>query len=140
MQSYDAILIDAGTGNLHSVHNALLQLGFQVRVSNHANDLRQPGRVVLPGVGAFGHFMQGLRDHELVEPLREVAQRGDPLLGICVGMQALFELSEEMGQHAGLNLLLGKVATLSPSSQTGKSPTRAGISSGLAKVLPCSTG
>jgi glutamine amidotransferase len=109
MDPYDAVLIDAGTGNLHSVHNALLQLGFRVRVSDSAEDLRRPGRVVLPGVGAFGHFMQGLRDRVLVEPLREVAQRGDPLLGICVGMQALFDFSEEMGEHAGLGLLPGRV-------------------------------
>lgn len=109
MTGYDAILIDAGTGNLHSVHNALLKLGFNIKVSNSPQDLQQPGRVILPGVGAFGSFMQGLRQHELVEPLQAVYRRGDPLFGICVGMQALFTLSEEHGQHVGLGLLGGKV-------------------------------
>ncbi|MBE0698777.1 MAG: imidazole glycerol phosphate synthase subunit HisH [Anaerolineaceae bacterium] len=109
METYDALLIDAGTGNLHSVHNALLQLGFQVRVSCNPEDLNRPGRVVLPGVGAFGSFMQGLRERKLVEPLQNAVRRGDAMLGICVGMQALFELSEEMGENAGLGLLTGKV-------------------------------
>ncbi len=109
MTGYDAILIDAGTGNLHSVHNALLKLGFTIKVSHSPEDLQQPGRVILPGVGAFGSFMQGLRQYELVEPLQAVYRRGDPLFGICVGMQALFAISEEHGQHAGLGLLGGKV-------------------------------
>lgn len=114
MESYDALLVDAGTGNLHSVHNALLQLGFQVHVSCRAEDLTRPGRIVLPGVGAFGRFMQGLREHQLVAPLQHAVSRGDPLLGICVGMQALFDLSEEMGEHAGLGLLQGKVVHFPP--------------------------
>lgn len=109
MTGYDAILIDAGTGNLHSVHNALLMLGFTIKVSCSPDDLNEPGRVILPGVGAFGSFMQGLRERELVEPLQAVYRRGDPLFGICVGMQALFDISEEHGQHAGLGLLPGKV-------------------------------
>lgn len=109
MTGYDAVLIDAGTGNLHSVHNALLKLGFNIKVSCSPDDLKERGRVILPGVGAFGSFMQGLRERALVEPLQEVSRRGDPLFGICVGMQALFEISEEHGQHAGLGLLAGKV-------------------------------
>ncbi len=109
MTVLDALLIDAGTGNLHSVHNALIALGFKVRISSGPDDLNRPNRIVLPGVGAFGSFMDGLRQRELVEPLIDAAQRGDPLLGICVGMQALFQVSEEIGQHAGLGLLDGRV-------------------------------
>ena len=109
MTTYDAILIDAGTGNLHSVHNALVALNFRVLVTCNPDDLSRPGRVILPGVGAFGSFMEGLRQRGLVEPLKQAAQRGDPFLGICVGMQALFDLSEEMGEHAGLGLLRGRV-------------------------------
>jgi glutamine amidotransferase len=105
---YDALLIDAGTGNLHSVHNALLALGYNVRVSSDPADLTTPGRVILPGVGAFGSFIQGLRDRGLVEPLQAACRRGDPLFGICVGMQALFDISEEMGEHPGLALLPGR--------------------------------
>jgi glutamine amidotransferase len=109
MANTDAVLIDAGTGNLHSVHNALLALGYNVQLTNRPEDLAQPGRFILPGVGAFGSFMEGLRERGLIEPLRAAYQRGDPFFGICVGMQALFEVSEEMGTHAGLNLLPGRV-------------------------------
>jgi imidazole glycerol-phosphate synthase subunit HisH len=107
--SYDALLIDAGTGNLHSVHNAILALGYNVLLTDRPEDLARPGRVILPGVGAFGSFMEGLRGRGLAEPLAEAARRGDPLLGICVGMQALFEVGLEMGAHAGLGLLPGTV-------------------------------
>lgn len=109
MNSYDALLIDAGTGNLHSVHNALQMLGFNVRVTSDPADLNTPGRVILPGVGAFGSFIHGLRERELVEPLQAACRRCDPLFGICVGMQALFEISEELGEHPGLALLPGRV-------------------------------
>ena len=109
MEKYDALLIDAGTGNLHSVHNALQTLGFNVRVTSNPSDLDNPGRVILPGVGAFGSFIQGLRERRLVEPLQAACRRGDPLFGICVGMQALFEISEELGEHPGLALLAGRV-------------------------------
>ena len=108
-EKFDALLIDAGTGNLHSVHNALLSLGYAIRITSRPEDLAQPARVILPGVGAFARFMDGLRAAGLEEPLQTAVQRGDPMLGICVGMQALFEVGEEMGQHPGLGLLPGKV-------------------------------
>ena len=106
----DALLIDAGTGNLQSVYNALTSLGYAIRVTDNPQELSRTGRVILPGVGAFGKFMEGLKQHSLAEPIKAVATRGDPLLGICVGMQALFDLSEEMGQYEGLSLLPGRVA------------------------------
>ncbi|MEA4909747.1 MAG: imidazole glycerol phosphate synthase subunit HisH [Chloroflexi bacterium] len=109
MESYDALLIDAGTGNLQSVHNALLNLGVRIRISSAAEDLEQPNRIILPGVGAFRAFMDGMRQRGLVEPVCAAVRRGDPLLGICVGMQAFFQVGEEMGTHAGLGLLPGKV-------------------------------
>jgi imidazole glycerol-phosphate synthase subunit HisH len=107
--SYDAVLIDAGTGNLHSVQNALRSLGYAILVTADAEEVRRPGRVVLPGVGAFASFMEGLREGGLDQAVLEVVRRGDPLLGICVGMQALFEASEEMGETAGLGILPGRV-------------------------------
>jgi len=109
MATSEAVLIDAGTGNLHSVENALRSLGIRLLVTSDPHDLLRPGRVILPGVGAFGAFMQGLRRDGLDDAVREVVQRGDPLFGICVGMQALFEGSEEMGSHPGLGLLPGRV-------------------------------
>lgn len=103
------ILIDAGTGNLRSVQKALENIGAEVWRTDDPEKVLQGKRVVLPGVGAFGEFMSGLRARGLEAVIKEVAQRGIPLLGICVGMQALFEVGEEMGQHAGLGLLPGNV-------------------------------
>jgi glutamine amidotransferase len=105
----EILLIDAGTGNLHSVEHALLALGARIRRISDPADLYQGGRIVLPGVGAFGKFMGGLQACALIEALQSIKQRGDPLLGICVGMQALFDASEEMGANAGLGILPGSV-------------------------------
>lgn len=103
------LLVDAGTGNLHSVYNALQALGAQVTLTSQPEDIRSGGRIVLPGVGAFGNFMLGLRQKGLEPALLEAIARGDPLLGICVGMQALFTDSEEMGKYTGLSVFPGKV-------------------------------
>ncbi len=102
-------LIDAGTGNLRSVHKALQSVGADVAVTADPQVVQQGGRLVLPGVGAFGDFMRGLQARGLAEPLLSVVRRGDPLLGICVGMQALFEVGEELGEQPGLGLLQGRV-------------------------------
>lgn len=119
--SRDALLIDAGTGNLHSVHNALLHLGYTIQVTQDWRDLSTAGRIILPGVGAFGSFMDGLSESGFVEPLKDAIERGDPMLGICVGMQALFEFSEEMGRHQGLGFMPGKVVRF-PEFETLKVP------------------
>jgi imidazole glycerol-phosphate synthase subunit HisH len=105
----DVILIDAGTGNLRSVQKALETIGANVLRTDGPGNVLTGKRVVLPGVGAFGEFMAGLRARGLEDVIKEVAQRDIPLLGICVGMQALFEVGEEMGRHNGLGLLAGKV-------------------------------
>ena len=105
----DVILIDAGTGNLRSVQKALENVGANVERTDDPKTVVTGKKIVLPGVGAFGDFMSGLRARGLEEPVHEAAARGLPLLGICVGMQALFEVGEEMGEHKGLGLLQGKV-------------------------------
>ena len=105
----DVILIDAGTGNLRSVYKAMQSLGARVTVTDNPQVARQGERVVLPGVGAFGDFMAGLRRKGLDEAVIETVRREIPLLGICVCMQALFEIGEEMGEHPGLSLLPGRV-------------------------------
>ena len=97
MNSKNITLIDAGTGNLRSVFKALEYIGAQVTLTDEANIIRQANKVILPGVGAFGDFMAGLRQTGLDQAVLEVVQRGVPTLGICVGMQALFETGEEMG-------------------------------------------
>ena len=103
------LLVDAGTGNLHSVYNALQALGARVTLTARPKDIHGGGRIVLPGVGAFGKFMEGLREKGLEPALLEAIERGDPLLGICVGMQALFTASQEMGEHTGLRVFPGSV-------------------------------
>jgi glutamine amidotransferase len=105
----DVILVDAGTGNLRSVQKALESIGANVLRTDDPQKVLSGERVVLPGVGAFGDFMSGLRARDLEPVIKDVAARGVPLLGICVGMQALFEVGEEMGEHAGLGLLPGRV-------------------------------
>jgi len=105
----EIILIDAGTGNLRSVQKALENVGAMVTRTDDPALVLSAQKVVLPGVGAFGDFMAGLRARNLEGAVKDVAAHGVPLLGICVGMQALFEVGEEMGQHAGLGLLRGRV-------------------------------
>ncbi len=111
----DLILIDAGTGNLRSVQKALEAVGATVRRTDDPYEVLSGSRVVLPGVGAFGDFMSGLKAKGLDDAVKEIADRGTPLLGICVGMQALFEIGEEMGDHEGLGLLRGTVVRFSDS-------------------------
>jgi glutamine amidotransferase len=102
-------LIDYGAGNVRSVHKALESVGAEVRVAREPRALRNADQIVLPGVGAFGDCMAGLRRLGLVGALHMAVEAGKPLLGICVGMQVLFEEGEEMGRHAGLGLLPGRV-------------------------------
>ncbi len=114
-QSKELILIDAGTGNLRSVQKALEAVGANVLCTNDPRKVGEARRVVLPGVGAFGDFMSGLRARGLEDAVKDVVARGVPLLGICVGMQALFEVGEEMGEHEGLGLLPGRVVRFAES-------------------------
>ncbi|RME88517.1 MAG: imidazole glycerol phosphate synthase subunit HisH [Anaerolineae bacterium] len=107
-------LVDYGVGNLHSVAKALREVGARVEITSVPEVILQASAVVLPGVGAFGDGMAGLRNRGLITALREVVRRGVPLLGICLGMQLLFQESEERGRHAGLGFLEGRVVTFSP--------------------------
>jgi glutamine amidotransferase len=102
-------LIDAGTGNLRSVYKALERLGAEVELTSDPGVVGRASKIVLPGVGAFGDFMNGLRQRELVEAILAANSLQIPILGICVGMQALYEFSEEMGKHDGLGILPGRV-------------------------------
>jgi imidazole glycerol-phosphate synthase subunit HisH len=111
----DVILIDAGTGNLRSVQKALESVGADVERTDDPKKVLSGKKIVLPGVGAFGDFMSGLRARGLEDPIKEIAARDVPLLGICVGMQAFFEVGEEMGEHKGLGLLEGKVVRFNES-------------------------
>lgn len=111
------VLVDYGIGNLRSVQKALEYVGARVTLTEDPDLILAAEKVVLPGVGAFGDGMRGLRARGLDKAVREVAARGAPLLGICLGMQVLFEASEELGEHEGLGLLPGRVRRF-PFSQT----------------------
>ncbi|RME70501.1 MAG: imidazole glycerol phosphate synthase subunit HisH [Chloroflexi bacterium] len=103
------VIIDYGVGNFRNVQKAFEAVGAPAVISNSPTAARQAAAVVLPGVGAFGDAIANLRARGLDRPVLEAAQAGKPLLGICVGLQLLFEESEEMGRHVGLGLLPGKV-------------------------------
>jgi imidazole glycerol-phosphate synthase subunit HisH len=102
-------VIDYGVGNLHSVIKALEHVGADVQIVRDGGGVEGSRVLVLPGVGAFGDGMRALESRGLVEPLRAYARSGRPLLGICLGMQFLFEESDEFGVHRGLALLRGRV-------------------------------
>lgn len=103
-------VIDYGAGNLRSVIHALNHLGVaDKRLVHTPADLDGADKIILPGVGAFGAGMQQLHKQNLIAPLKEALQAGIPYLGICLGMQFLFECSDEMGDHEGLGLLPGRV-------------------------------
>jgi len=116
-------LIDYGIGNLRSVEKALAAAGADVRLTDEADQILAAEKVVLPGVGAFGDGVAGLHARGLVDVLETVVARETPFLGICVGMQLLFESSDELGQHEGLGFLPGRVTRFSASDlkipQTG---------------------
>ena len=102
-------IIDYGVGNLFSLRSSLEYLGFESRLVSSKEDLHSSDKIILPGVGAFGDAAGALVRSGLVPSLLEEAQRGVPLLGICVGMQMLFEESFEHGRHEGLGILEGGI-------------------------------
>lgn len=109
-------MVDYGIGNLRSVQKAFEHLGATVSLTGDPQAISEAQKVVLPGVGAFAAGMAALRQRNLIGPLRAAASGGTPLLGICLGMELLFEESEEMGRHAGLSLLPGRVVRFSDES------------------------
>ena len=118
-------LIDYGAGNLYSVANALKAAGaHDIAVTADPDLVRRADRIVLPGVGAFGACSAALRGvGGMVEALDERVRRGSaPFLGICVGMQLMAEIGEEMGDHPGLGWIAGRVRLLTPADPAAKVP------------------
>ena len=110
-------LLDYGSGNLRSVHKALLKVGADVRIAQRPEEIGDARGLVLPGVGAFDDCINALRKQELLEAAREFIKSGRPFLGICVGYQALFERSEEFNScAAGLGIFQGSVVRFSEKS------------------------
>jgi len=103
-------IVDYGSGNLRSVQKSFERLGAGALISSDPNQVAEADVLVLPGVGAFGDAMRSLRERSLVEPIRDHLRVDRPFLGICMGLQLLFETGWEGGQHEGLGVLAGDVA------------------------------
>jgi imidazole glycerol-phosphate synthase subunit HisH len=114
----DAAIVDYGMGNLFSVQSACAEAGLDAVITAQPEEIARARALILPGVGAFGEAMRRLREHGLDDALREFAGSGKPFFSICLGMQLLFDESEEFGASKGLGLLRGRVVRL-PGRQPG---------------------
>jgi imidazole glycerol phosphate synthase glutamine amidotransferase subunit len=110
------VVIDYGMGNLHSVRKALEVVGASARISSRAEDILKANKVVFPGVGSFGEAMKELKRRKLAEPIKDAIAQGKPFLGLCLGLQLLFERSEEAPGVKGLGVLRGEVKCFRRSS------------------------
>lgn len=102
-------IVDYGVGNLFSLESSLKAVGAQALVTGNRQEIEAADRIILPGVGAFGDAVEKLKETGLVPVLKRETEKGKPLLGICLGMQLLFEKSFEYGVHEGLGLIPGEV-------------------------------
>ena len=105
-------IIDYGAGNIRSVEKALMHIGCEVEVTQDPSILMKADGAVLPGVGSFGDAMHELRGRELEAPIKAFVASGKPFLGICLGMQMVFDKSYEYGEHKGLGLIPGTIQLL----------------------------
>ena len=112
-------IVDYGMGNLRSVQKAFEHLGFSAEVTDDARKVERAQRLVLPGVGAFGDCIKNLKQGGFVEAIHTHIHSGRPFLGICLGLQVLFESSEEFGDHTGLGVIPGKVEHFAEDMQIG---------------------
>ena len=112
-------VIDYGVGNLFSLKSSFSAIGEEVTVTGNPKEIGRADRIILPGVGAFGDAAKKLKLSGLDEVLKEEAEKGTPIMGICLGMQLLFEKSYEYGVHQGLGLIKGDVVPLSEKIPSG---------------------
>ena len=115
-------IIDYGVGNLFSLKSSLKYLGISAEIVNDKKSIQSCERLILPGVGAFGDAAKALADSGLDKVVIAAANEGKPLLGICLGMQLLFEEGLEFGSHKGLGLIPGKVVSIKPLVGDNKIP------------------
>jgi imidazole glycerol-phosphate synthase subunit HisH len=131
-------IVDYGVGNIRSVERALRHVGAEARLTGDLDELERADGIVLPGVGAFAPALARLSERGLGRRVVDLARRGKPVLGVCLGYQLLFEESTEHGRHNGLGLLPGRVVVVAGSdrlpvigwcrtTQTGRSPLWTGI-------------
>ena len=123
-------IIDYDAGNIRSVEKALILLGKDVKVTGDRDEILAADKVILPGVGAFGDAMATIRERGLEEVIRQVVDKGTPFLGICLGLQLLFERSDEAPGVKGLGILKGEICILN---------TTDGCSGGSEKELMCTS-
>lgn len=115
-------IIDYGVGNLFSLRSSLKKIGVQSTVSGKKEVLQQADRLILPGVGAFGDATDKLKESGIDVTVKQLAAQGKPLLGICLGMQLLFDKSYEYGEHQGLGLISGEACPLEDDIKNLKIP------------------
>ena len=115
-------IVDYQMGNLRSVQKGVQRVGGQAKISAEPSEILQADKLILPGVGAFGDAMAELNRRNLADPIREFVESGRPFLGICLGLQLLFETGYEHGQHEGLGILKGDVVQFQPSDSSTKVP------------------
>jgi glutamine amidotransferase len=106
------VIVDYGAGNLRSVARAVAHVGFEPAVTSDPYDVKTADALILPGVGAAADTMRNLREHQMVEPVREYIASGRPFFGVCMGQQALLSVSEEGGEHECLGVIPGRVKKL----------------------------
>lgn len=109
MSNRTIAIIDYGMGNLRSVQKAFEKVGHKTLVTSDAGEVQQASKIVLPGVGAFGACMENLEKFGLIPTIHKVIEAKKPFLGICMGLQVLFDEGEEFGKHKGLGIIPGKV-------------------------------
>ena len=110
-------IVDYGVGNVHSVERALVHVGADARLTADVDELEKAAGIVLPGVGAFAPALAKLSERGLGRGIVELARRGKPVLGVCLGYQLMFEESTEHGRHEGLGLLSGRVVEVQDSER-----------------------
>lgn len=110
-------IVDYGVGNVRSVERALVHVGAQAKLTSDGDELERAEGMVMPGVGAFAPALDKLSNHGLGRRVVELARRGKPVLGVCLGYQLLFEESAEHGRHEGLGLLPGRVVEVKTSAR-----------------------
>ena len=103
------IIVDYGLGNLNSVSRGFARVGIETKISRDVKEIKNSDSLILPGVGAFRDAINALKNLEIIEPIKESVASGKYLIGICLGMQLLYEKSFEYGQHEGLGLIEGSV-------------------------------
>jgi imidazole glycerol-phosphate synthase subunit HisH len=113
-------VVDYGIGNLYSVARALEHVGASAVITDSIDTIMRAERLIIPGVGAFANGIQELTRRKLVDPIKEYARSGRPLLGICLGMQLLFDASDEFGEHGGLGIIPGRVTPIPATGADGK--------------------